>query len=368
MQVQKVNKGGTVCWVLLDDDMHLIDPVCEFLEFQRKIDRADNTLRAYATDLKIYWEFLKNSSHSYDKISISIIADFVDYLRRGTCGDASLYAAGSRTNRSINRIMSSVHRFYCYAQMNGVCPDPVLFETIPGTEQMYQSLLVHTQAKYQTKKSIYKLKESTKVARIVTREEMHRFLCALERQRDRLLFKVLYETGARVQEALDLEVRALPRPDESKAVGVFRQIRSKGKRRDLYAPMSLIRELNDFVYEQNGAADRQYLFVAEKADYAGRQLTYHAAYDIMRRAQQRLGMEFCFHDLRHTFCSRLIESGVDVGVVQQVMGHAHLHTTKRYVHLSDRYLVEKMNDYWSSREGGESIASIGTMGCVPDNC
>ena len=52
MQVQKVNKNGTAYWVLLDDDMHLVDPVCEFLDFQRKIDRADNTLRAYA--LRLY--------------------------------------------------------------------------------------------------------------------------------------------------------------------------------------------------------------------------------------------------------------------------------------------------------------------------
>ena len=131
MQVQKVNKGGTARWVLLDDDMHLIDPVCEFLEFQRKIDRADHTLRAYATDLKIYWEFLMKSSNRFDQISIRTIADFVDYLRSGTGDEASLYVTSSRTNRSINRIMSSVHRFYRYEQLNGVCPVPVFFETIP---------------------------------------------------------------------------------------------------------------------------------------------------------------------------------------------------------------------------------------------
>ena len=138
MQVQKVNKGGTMHWVLLDDDMHLIRPVCEFLEFQRKIDRADNTLRAYATDLKIYWEFLEKSSYSYEKASVSMMAGFVDYLRRGSCEEGSLYAKSSRTNRSINRILSSVHRFYRYQQMSGVCENPIFFETIPETEQMYQ--------------------------------------------------------------------------------------------------------------------------------------------------------------------------------------------------------------------------------------
>ena len=353
MQIQKVNKDGTMHWVLLDNDMHLIRPVCEFLEFQRKIDRADNTLRAYATDLKIYWEFLEKRSYSYEKASVSMMADFVDYLRRGSSEKGALYAKSSRTNRSINRILSSVHRFYRYQQMSGVCENPIFFETIPETEQMYQGLLAHTHARYQSKKSIFKLKESTKTARIVTREEMQQFLGALSRQRDRLLFELLYDTGARIQEALDLEISMLPKPETGKNVGVFRQIRSKGKRRDLYAPMSLICALNAFAEQEKMTdPDRQYLFVAEKVNYAGRQLTYHAAYDIMRRTQQQLGLEFSFHDLRHTFCTGLIENGVDVSIVQQVMGHANLYTTKRYVHLSDRYLMEKMNAYWAGREGG----------------
>lgn len=141
----------------------------------------------------------------------------------------------------------------------------------------------------------------------------------------------------------------IPEVDEHQSIGVFRQIRSKGKRRDLYAPMFLIRALHEFVSRK---PDRQYIFVVEKADFAGKQLTYHAAYDTMHRTQQELGMEFGFHDLRHTFCTGLIESGVDVGIVQQVMGHANLYTTKRYVHLSERFLTENMNAYWAKREGG----------------
>lgn len=360
MQVQKVNKDGIIHWVLLDDDMHLIHPVCEFLEFQRKIDRADNTLRAYAVDLKIYWEFLAKSGYSYDQASVSVIADFVEDLRRGTREEKSLYAPSSRTNRSINRILGSVQRFYRYRQMSGDCMDPVFFETIPETGQIYQGFLTHTYARYQTKKSIFKLKEPAGKARIIPWEKMQQFLMALGRQRDRLLFELLYHTGARIQEALDLEVGILPEPEPGKAVGVFRQIRSKGKRRDLYAPMPLIEALNDFARQGNDPG-RRYLFVAEKTNYAGRQLTYHAAYDIMRRTQQQLGMEFCFHDLRHTFCTALIESGVDVSVVQQVMGHANLYTTRRYVHLSENYLMKTMSAYWEKREGGASGETVRTQ-------
>lgn len=353
MQVQKVNKKGTAHWVLLDDDMHLVTPVCEFLEFQRKIDRADNTLRAYAIDLKIYWEFLAEGCHSYGDASVDLIADFVDYLRRGKGDKNLLYVESCRTNRSINRILSSVRRFYRYAQMCGDCKNPVLFETIPETAQMYHGYLTHTHAAHQTKKSIFKLKESSAKVRLVTGEEMQRFLGQLSRKRDRLLFQLLYFTGARIQEALDLEVGAIPEPDAEMSVGVFRQIRSKGKKRDLYAPMFLIRALHEYIFEcEKDIPNRTYVFVSEKANYEGRQLSYHGAYDVMKRAQKPLDMEFTFHDLRHTFCTRLIEQGVDVGIVQIVMGHANLYTTKRYLHMSDAYLSESLSRYWEKQEGG----------------
>lgn len=352
MQVQKVKMDGITHWVLLDDDMHLIAPVCEFLEFQRKIERSDNTLRAYATDLKIYWEFLNQNYHTYKEVSADVIADFVDYLRGGTAEDALLYVKSVRTNRSINRILSSVRRFYCYSRLRGVCGNPVSLEDVPEGGRMYHGYLIHTHALHQTKKSVFKLKEAGKKVRLVSEEEMRRFLGVLPRKRDRLLFELLYFTGARIQEALDLEIAMVPQPDACKSVGVFRQIRSKGKRRDLYAPMFFIRKLYDFVHERGRDGDR-YVFVAEKANYAGRQMTYHSAYGIMKRAQEPLGMEFTFHDLRHTFCTRLIEQGVDIGIVQLVMGHERLYTTRQYLHLSDSCLLDYMSRYWAEQEGGD---------------
>lgn len=352
MQVQKVNKNGTTRWVLLDDQMHLVSPVCEFLDFQRKIDRADNTLRAYAMDLKIYWEFLQKQCLTFDDASVSLntIADFVEYLRQGAQQAEGLYAVSSRTNRSINRILSSVHSFYRYGQLRGICRNPIFYELVPDTEQMYQGYLIHTSAAHQTKKSIFQFKESQSQARFVTQAEFQQFVTALHRQRDRLLFFVLYYTGARIQEALDLEISMLPEPDASESVGVFRQIHSKGKQRDLYAPMFLIRALHAFVFAQ-GQTERRYIFVAEKSNYAGKQLTYHAAYDLLRRTQEKVGIDFNFHDLRHTFCTRLIQQGVDVGIMQQVMGHAHLYTTKHYIHLSDQRIIEQLSPYWAQQEG-----------------
>ena len=97
-----------------------------------------------------------------------------------------------------------------------------------------------------------------------------------------------------------------------------------------------------------------YVFVSEKKNYAGRQMTYHSAYGIMKRVQEPLNLEFTFHDLRHSFCTRLIEQGVDIGIVQLVMGHERLYTTRRYLHMSDSYLMECMSRYWAVQEGGNA--------------
>lgn len=119
---------------------------------------------------------------------------------------------------------------------------------------------------------------------------------------------MLYLTGARIQEVLDLEIEAIPVPDMSKSICVLHQIRSKGKYRDLYVPMSLIAELDEFIMEERSRieTDHGYIFVSEQPRQRGKQLTYSAAYDKLKKIQAQVGVQFNFHDLRHTFCSNLV--------------------------------------------------------------
>lgn len=346
MQVQKVNKDGMTHWVLLDNDMHLMLPVCEFLEFQRKIARADNTLRAYALDLKIYFEYLDRACCSYRAVSADTVADFVEELR-GEAG--SKRQTARHCGRSINRILGSIYRFYHYEQMRGECKNPICKEVVRGSGRMYRGALAHTASAAAVERSVFRMKEQETDARIVSEAEFRVFLSALGSERDRLLFLLLYHTGARIREALDLTADAVPEPSDTQTIGVFTQIRSKGKCRDLYAPMFLIRALHAFAHR---GAPRTLVFVTEKKNCEGRPLSYHAAYDILCRTRARVGLEFGFHDLRHTFCTRLLEQGMDIGVVSRVMGHSNLYTTKHYMHLSDDCLMAYLAGFWAAEEGG----------------
>ena len=64
--------------VLLDDEMKIVKPVYDFLRFQQQKGRAINTLKAYGTDLCLFWTFLKKNDYTYDQVTRRLIAEFID--------------------------------------------------------------------------------------------------------------------------------------------------------------------------------------------------------------------------------------------------------------------------------------------------
>ena len=332
MELHVIEREGRETVVLLDNEMRIVKPVYDYLKFQRQKDKALNTLKASGSDLRTYWEFLNDSGYEYDKVTPKMIAEFIDYLRASDDDVIALNKESKRTNKTINRILSTI-----------------LMHDVNRPFNAFKGILEHAKSDNKTKQSIFKVKESDYKINLVTDDEMELFLNHLDKRRDILLYKMLYLTGARIQEVLDLEIDSVPLPDMSQLVGCFQQIKSKGKTRDLYVPMSLIKELDDFIMEERNLidTDHSYIFVSEQKRQLGKQLTYRAAYDKLKKVQEEIGVDFNFHDLRHTFCSNLVQSGMDVSVVRMIMGHEHLSTTQKYTHLSNPYIEDSLSRYWN---------------------
>ena len=348
MELYVIKETGKEIIVLLDNEMRIVKPVYNYLKFQRQKDSAINTLKANGSDLRTFWKFLYENGYEYDKVTPNMIADFIDYLRKGDEDVLGLHKESARTNRTINRILSTVHMFYQYQADMQEIDNPMLMREVNRPFNMFKSILHHAKSDNKTKQSIFKVKESKHAVRLVTDGEMEVFLSKLTKRRDILLYKMLYLTGARIQEVLDLEIESVPIPDMSKPVGVFQQIKSKGKTRDLYVPMSLIAELDDFIFEERNMIDTEnsYIFVSEQERQKGKQLTYRAAYDKLKKVQNEIGIYFNFHDLRHTFCSNRIQQGMDASVAKIIMGHEHISTTQKYTHLSNPYIEDSLSRYW----------------------
>lgn len=343
--------------VLLDDSMRIVKPVQDFLRYQRLKGRADNTIKANGRDLKIYWDFLNHNLYSYDEITIAKMSKFLEYLRSSDCPDGlALFKSSSRTPQTINRILGTIHSFYRYCGMMKEIENPILMKDINRPFNMFKSFLHHARHDNQTKQSIFKVKQSTHAVHLVRDTEVEAFSKELSATRDRLILKILYLTGARIGEVLDLQIEDIPYPDSTMQMGVLTDIKSKGKRRNLYLPMFLLEEIDRFVIEERSLieAEHGYIFVSLKKNHYGKPLTYRAAYEVFNTVKKRTGIFFNFHDLRHTFISRLVESGMDFSVVKIIAGHEQITTTQQYTHISNQYLRESLNKYWksSSLSGG----------------
>ena len=346
MELHILNETGMV--VLLDDEMRIIKPVYDYLKFQRQRDRALNTIKANGRDLKFYWDFLKNEGYEFDEVTPNLIAEFVEYLGLTTDEEIALYKESKRSNITINRILSTLHMFYQFEADMQEIDNPMLSHNVSRSSNTFKGILEHARTDNRTKQSIFKVKNRDYRVKLISEDEIQLFISHLDKSRDILLYKTLYFTGARIQEVLDLEIESVPVPDASQLIRCFQQIKSKGKRRNLYVPMSLIQELDDFIFEERNLidTDHSFIFVSEQKRQQGKQLTYRAAYDKLKKVQEETGTDFNFHDLRHTFCSNLVQSGMDISIVRLIMGHEHIYTTQKYTHLSDPYIEDSLSRYW----------------------
>jgi site-specific recombinase XerD len=148
----------------------------------------------------------------------------------------------------------------------------------------------------------------------------------------------VYACGLRVSEAKDLEVT-----DIDRARMQLRVRKGKGaKERVLPLSKRLLEELTHYWRAQRqGKAghDSPLLFLGE---IAGKPISLSSARKIYNRAVQQCGVrrKGGLHVLRHSFATHLIESGVELPVVQRLMGHSNLRTTALYLHVTECRLAE----------------------------
>jgi integrase/recombinase XerD len=153
--------------------------------------------------------------------------------------------------------------------------------------------------------------------------------------RDRAILEVLYSTGIRRQELINLERRDV---DAARGIVAIRQ--GKGKR-DRFVPIGerallwLQKYLAD-VRPELEAADVNTLFLYD----TGHPLDPHRVSRAVRGyvARSGVGKKGRCHLFRHTMATLMLEGGADIRFIQQMLGHVSLRTTERYTHVSIRQL------------------------------
>src|SRR6185436_5145296 len=117
--------GDAESWTLVDRDAAVVEPVEAFLSHLHSVERSPNTVKAYAHDLRDYFEFLDQIGLSWSSVRLEDVGRFVAWLRLPSGARAGTVVAlpsadNHRSESTVNRKLSAVSAFYEFHQRHGV--------------------------------------------------------------------------------------------------------------------------------------------------------------------------------------------------------------------------------------------------------
>ena len=175
-------------------------------------------------------------------------------------------------------------------------------------------------------------KEPSKLPLILSRHDIRQLLAAAESLRDQALLKVTYNAGLRASEVVHLAIAHI---DSRRMCLRIVQGKRQKDREALLSPR-LLQDLRAYwrVYRPD-----PWLFPGQDGSQP---LARKTAYLIFQRAKDRAGIAKPggLHLLRHAFATHLLEAGVDLPTIQQLMGHTNIRTTLRYLHVARQHLLK----------------------------
>lgn len=265
--------------------------------------RSVNTVAAYRRDLEALLDALEGSGAAFDA---EALAGYVRELRER----AKPLAASS-----VARMVSSIRGLGAFLTEEGV------LATDPTAELITPKL-------------------PARLPKALTIEQVERLLAATDGDeptalRDKALIELLYATGARISEAVGLNVDDLIGEDgTAEVVRLF----GKGGKQRIVPVGSYARAALDayLVRARPVFAVRGGSTPALLLGVRGARLSRQNAWLLLRAAAERagLGIELSPHSLRHSFATHLLQGGADVRVVQELLGHASVATTQLYTKVT----------------------------------
>lgn len=291
-------------------EMENIELIESFINYEEKIRfLSTNTIISYKNDLMYLLSYINERRMNFVDFTLSDSGELIRVLKK------------SYKEKSILRKITTYHNFYSYLVKNEITKNNP-FDSISFVER------------------------EKRLPSVLTEEEVKKLLSLPHSSfidyRDHILFLFLYTTGARIGEALSIDI-------ENIEWGERRiKIRGKGnKERYLFLSKHLIKELELYLKErkiflsEKKKEKETALFIGER----GGRLPFSSTHIIFDKYRAILNWqkEFTPHTLRHSFATHLLNRGADIRMVQELLGHESISTTQIYTHVS----VERLRNVYN---------------------
>ena len=268
-----------------------------------------NTLSSYLRDIRQLGEYLElNCDTTIYEAGEEDISDYIENLR-----------SQGKSVATVSRCIASIKCLYmhlCIKQILEVNPS---LKLVPD-------------------------KSTQKLPQILSSEEVELLLdqpkCIdAKGYRDRAMLELLYATGIRVTELIDLDIS-----DVNLSAGVIR-CRSRNKERVIPLYPAAVKAVSDYITlvrpQMIAMPDEKSLFV----NVGGERMSRQGFWKIIKYYQKKAGIEkdITPHTLRHSFAAHLLENGADIHAIQELLGHADISSTQVYSHLIKKQLKDVYN-------------------------
>ena len=331
-------------WVLAGEPAARFGLVDEYLAHLLDRNYSPATVRSYGYDLLAFCRWLIEQNTPLEDVSTD---DLLGFLR--ACREASLPGRpgpnvvgmdGQRLDRyaatTINRRLAAISGLFTYAGLR----DPDRRNPVPkGREARWRTsgersgMLAHT-VRRAAKRSALRLREPRRLPVALSPSDAAMLTGSLRTWRDRAIAGLMLWCGLRSMEVLGLRVKDVD------IGGRWVTVTGKGsKQRRVPLDPDVASVIDVYLLAERPESESDRLFLVAKGPNRGGPLTTAGLRTVFRYHREVTGVTGGHpHALRHTFGTVLAEAGVDLAVMQALLGHAHVDTTARYVHLAPTHV------------------------------
>lgn len=257
------------------------------------------TVKNYELDLIDLLAFIKKcypeTSHSPSQITEPMLRDYVAVLFRE-----------KKKMTTIARHVSSIRSFFRFLKKRRLIEEnPALLLALP--------------------------KIPKQLPKFLTLDEIDHLLSATQMARDLAIMELLYASGLRVQELVNLNIGDIDFEQR------LARVLGKGKKeRIVPIGRKAVAALSHYLKGRQARGGAVFL------NRFGGRLTERSVERLLEKMALKAGLSqrLTPHMLRHTFATHMMNAGADLRVIQELLGHAHLSTTERYTHLDLQHLMK----------------------------
>lgn len=268
-----------------------------------------NTLSSYMRDIRQFSEYLhSHTDSSIESASEEDLSEYIAYLK-----------AQGKSVATVSRSIASLKSLYSHLCLNRFLEKNPASKLVPD-------------------------KSTQKLPQILTSKEVELLLEQPEcidakGYRDRAMLELLYATGIRVTELIDLNIT-----DVNLTAGVVR-CHSRDKERVIPMYPKAVKALSDYITlvrpQMIALPDELSLFV----NVSGERMSRQGFWKIIKYYQKKakIDKDITPHTLRHSFAAHLLENGADIHAIQEMLGHADISSTQVYSQLVKKQLKDVYN-------------------------